>query len=274
MKRTLHVGAALIDSSGTPQENLERIAQQARIAEAIGVEVLLFAEVALHGYDYEVTSEQVAALAETVEGESCQRLVAIAAVHNVTLMVGMFERADGVFYNSHVVVGPQGILGVQRKHCMAPVDEEAGIVRGPYERTVFTFKGVRTAILICADTGIKDRYGLMARQGIDYTFIPTGGGGRVEDYICEADLASDEGMARHVANLPRVFLSKPFDEQSRKHRLGFTATNAMGRAGVNTCHQGHATIVDNNGIIRAQAPGTIIRDHQHDTLIHARLNFN
>lgn len=252
---------------------MRRIDQQTRIAAAIGVEVLLFAEGALHGFDYEQTSEELAAVAETIDGTSCQRLHEIARQHGVTLMVGMFERDGDAFYNTHVVIGPDGLLGTQRKNCLTAGELQRGVCCGPRERTVFTFNGVRTAILICADTAIPQRYELLREHKVDYTFIPTGGGGKFKDFLHEQDLATEEGIARHVANLPQVFNTDAVVAEVRKHRLGWTSANTMGRAGANTCHQGHCMIVDNNGLMRAQMPGTIVLEHQEDTLIHATLNF-
>ena len=273
MDKMLHVGAALINSGGPVGANLERIERQARIAAAIGVEVLLFAECALHGYDYELTAQTLVATAEPLDGASCHALRQIAARYNVNLLVGMFEREGDSFYNTHVAVAPAGLLGAQRKHCLAPVDADAGISAGQRARTVFTFNGVRCAILICADTAIRDRYQLMREHDVHYTFIPTGGGGKIGDYIREADLANEAELAKHTANLPRVFNTDAVNAEARRHGQGFTACNAMGRVGANTCHQGHAMIVDNSGLMRAQHPGTIVLDHQHDTLIHARLAF-
>ncbi len=273
MQKRLHVGAAQICSYGPVERTLQRIEHQTRIAAATGVEVLLFSEVAVHGYDYDLTPQALAAAAETVDGSSCRALREIARRHGVTLLVGMFERDGDAFYNTHAVIAPEGLLGVQRKHCLTAGEIRAGIAPGPRERTVFTFNGVRTAILICADTGIENRYDMLRAQNIRYTFIPTGGGGKVQDYLHEADLATEEGLKKHVANRSRVFNTDAVLTEVREHGLGWTACNAMGRAGANTCHQGHSMIVDNSGLMRAQMPGTIVIEHQEDTLIHATLTF-
>ncbi len=273
MRKRLHVGAAQIFSTGPVAETLRRIDGQARIAAAAGVEVLLFAEGTLHGYDYDITPGALAAAAETVDGASCQRVHEIASRHGITLLVGFFERDGDACYNTHAVIAPGGLLGVQRKHCLTAGELKAGFSPGPRARTVFTFNGVRTAILICADTGIAGRYELLREHEVQYTFIPTGGGGKFRDYLHEADLATEEGLKRYVENRPRVFNTDAVVAEVREHRLGWTTCNAMGRAGANTCHQGHSMIVDNNGLMRAQMPGTIVLEHQEDALIHATLTF-
>lgn len=55
---------------------------------------------------------------------------------------------------------------------------------------------------------------------------------------------------------------------------GFASANALGPVGRQTCHQGHCMIVDNRRVMRAQIPGTIVREHMQDQMIHALLCFD
>jgi hypothetical protein len=54
---------------------------------------------------------------------------------------------------------------------------------------------------------------------------------------------------------------------------GFASANALGPVGNQTCHQGHYMIVDNQRVMRAQIPGTIVLEHMQDQMVHARLEF-
>ena len=127
--------------------------------------------------------------------------------------------------------------------------------------------------MICADTGIEGLVDGLKASGIEYQFIPTGGGGKIQDYLHEADLRTPEGRKKYVENRPRVFKTEAILEKEEAQGMGWTAANALGPAGAQTCHQGHCMIVDNGGVMRAQTVGTIVLEHQHDQLIHAEVSF-
>ena len=56
-------------------------------------------------------------MAEPIPGPTTERLTELAARHNMLIQAGMAERAmDGnIVYNSAVLIGPQGVIGVFRK---------------------------------------------------------------------------------------------------------------------------------------------------------------
>ena len=53
---------------------------------------------------------------------------------------------------------------------LTPTERRAGLTPGPAARTVFTFNGVRTAIIICADCVIKGLYNRLRAQKVEYRF--------------------------------------------------------------------------------------------------------
>ena len=89
--KELHVAAAQIHSGGTIRENLDRVERQVKSAAAIGVEVILFSECAMQGYDYDLTPKLARAKAEPVTGPGCSRVVAMAKKYGLTIMIGFFE---------------------------------------------------------------------------------------------------------------------------------------------------------------------------------------
>ncbi len=274
MTKTLHVAAAQIHSGGGLEDILRRLERQVISAAAVGVEVILFAECVLHGYDYDMTVESVRALAEPVTGPTCSRVVQLAQRHRINILAGFFERDGDAIYNSCLVARPDGSRAVQRKQGLTPGELNAGLTRGQVERTVFEFNGVRTAIIICADGGIEGLHDRLREQGVQHRFCPCGGGGKIQDYLRESDLQTEEGRKRYVENRPRVFVTDAILSEKECPHTGLTATNALGPVGQQTCHQGHCSIVDNNRVMRAQFPGTIVLEHQEDQMIHAALRFS
>ncbi len=269
----LHVAAAQIHAGGGTPDILQRLERQVAAAAAVGVQVILFAEGVLHGYDPEMTPDFLHAVAEPVNGPTCRQVSALARRYGLTILAGFLEREAGRFYNSCLVARPDGTRTVQRKHVLTPAEQQAGLEPGPAERTVFDFHGVRAIIAICADGGIRNLGRQIREKGVMYRFCPTGGGGRIEEFLHEEDLQTPAGRRRYLLNQPRVFLREPILARRQCPFTGFTSANALGPIGPRTCHQGHCIITDNNRVLRAQIPGTIVLEHQQDQMIHALLRF-
>lgn len=274
MKRTLHVAAAQIHSGGPIDEIMERMKRQIVAASASGAELILFAEGSLHGYDYDMTEASVDAVAEAVDGPGCRRVAALAREYKITVLAGFFEREGSRIYNAMLVAPPRGACWTARKNMLAGGELTARLAVGPAERPIVEINGVRSAIVICADCAIEGLHEDLRARGVDYRLCPTGGGGKIGDYLHEADLLTPAGRKAYEVNRPRVFKSEAILDEKECPYTGFTAANALGPVGKRTCHQGHCMIVDNQRVMRAQIPGTIVLEHQQDQMIHAELTFS
>ncbi len=71
-------------------------------------------ELCLTGYQFR-DKRELSELAEPIDGTSTKRLVAVAREAQAFLVAGVAEAAGRGFYNSAVLVGPKGLLGVYRK---------------------------------------------------------------------------------------------------------------------------------------------------------------
>lgn len=271
--RTLHVASAQIVSAGGAPRTLPRIDALARAASCLGAEVVLFSEVAVHGYDYDMTPESVRAVAEPVDGPVAREILAMARRHGIAILAGTLEREGEAVYNSHLIAEPCGRLRVQRKHNLTEGERRARLTPGPREPLAFDLGGVRCAILICADSGIEGMPADCRRLGVEVRFVPTGGGGKLDEMLSQDDLLTPEGRQRYEQNRPRVCLPDAFDPKFKEWGSALVTANALGPAGAATCHQGHCIIVDHLGVLRAQATGTMVREHMHEQLINAVLHF-
>jgi predicted amidohydrolase len=109
------------------EANLEKYIHYIEEAAAIGTRLIVFPEVSLQGYlkkrgapsEPEVieSTRYYRQTAETVPGPSTELIGKYAARYNMYIQIGMAEsaRAGQVFYNSAVLVGPEGVVGVFRK---------------------------------------------------------------------------------------------------------------------------------------------------------------
>ena len=91
--------------------NLDRIEAWTKRAAARGADLVLFPECAIHGW---WQSRENRKFAETIDGPSIARVAEIARRHQITIAVGMTERDGERFYLTHVIVGPNGVVGRRR----------------------------------------------------------------------------------------------------------------------------------------------------------------
>ncbi|MCJ8329596.1 MAG: carbon-nitrogen hydrolase family protein [Lentisphaeria bacterium] len=269
--RKLHVAAAQLHSGGGPDDVLKRAEKLIQAAVIQGTEIILFSEAALQGFDYALNAEMLQEISIEKDHAYCQNVSVLASEYGLTILMGFFEKDGDVYYNSQLVARPDSPRELQRKHLLTPTEINAGIIPGPEKRTIFSFNDVQTAIVICADGGIKNLDATMRAQGIAYTFCPTGGGGNIKDMLKQVDLKTDEGRNRYCKNRPKVFKKEAIIKDGR---LPFCSSNALGPVGKETCHQGHCMIVDSNLVMRAQIPGTIVLEHMQDQVITAELLFD
>ena len=97
---------------GEVKRNLDLVAT--RLAQ-MSCDLMVLPELFASGYQF-VSKEEVRALAEPVpEGPTTQRLTELARERSMYLVAGLPERDRDTVYNSAVLVGPTGFLGVYRK---------------------------------------------------------------------------------------------------------------------------------------------------------------
>lgn len=273
MDRILHVAVAQVRSGGSVAETTDRIRRQACVACDVGAELVLFAEGSLHGYDYDMDAKSVRELAETTDGHNTGIIRELAQELGITLLVGFFERADNLIFNSMLIASPDGACVTARKHVLTAGELRAEITAGVKERTVIEVSGVRCAIIICADSGIDGMHDDLKINGVDYRLCPTGGGGKMSEMLHEADLLTPEGRRAYEENRLKVFKPEAILGEKECPHTGFASANALGPIGRQTCHQGHCMIVDNQRVMRAQIPGTNVIEHMQDQMVHASLRF-
>jgi predicted amidohydrolase len=99
---------------GDKPATLKKIKDVTTIAAQQGAEIIVFPETALTGWAG-FPAEKAPELAETIPGPATDAIGKLAAELNVYVCVGMIEKKNGKTYNSAVVIGPSGLLGVYRK---------------------------------------------------------------------------------------------------------------------------------------------------------------
>lgn len=164
--------------SNDKAENLQKMLDCIGVLAAKGVELILLPE--LHNTHYFCQTENVNHfdLAESIPGNSTERLSKMAKKCGVVVVSSLFERrAPGIYHNTAVVFEKNGeIAGIYRK---MHIPDDPGF----YEKFYFTpgdlgLKPIKTSVgslgvLVCWDQWFPEAARLMALNGADLLLYPT-----------------------------------------------------------------------------------------------------
>jgi len=114
---------------GRKEANLEKIKEYIDFNAKQGVNLIIFPELALTGYDIEKDAEMHKKNAEEIPGFSTNEIVKLSQKNNIYVILGMPElvkkEKNILYYNSAAIIGPEGVIGSYRK--MHPIFDELKI---------------------------------------------------------------------------------------------------------------------------------------------------
>jgi len=153
---------------GRNAESLDRHAEYVEQAAEAGAELVVFPEQSVSGHWAEPGFN---AAAEPVpDGPSTRRLIELADEHGVCLAAGLAEAAAGAVYNAYLLVGPDGLIGVQRK--VHPSGDEYFYYRAGGAFDVFDLPFARVGVNICADISYPESARVAALKGAEILLAP------------------------------------------------------------------------------------------------------
>ncbi|MDX2169975.1 MAG: carbon-nitrogen hydrolase [Deltaproteobacteria bacterium] len=170
----------LVQMSCVPDVRANLDKALARIAEAAGkgAEVVCLQE--LFRSPYFCQSEDTATfdLAESIPGPSTEAIGAVARQHKVSVVASLFEkRAEGVFHNTAVLIGPDGAIAGFYRKMHIPDDplyyEKYYFTPGDVGFRSFDAAGARIGALVCWDQWFPEAARLTALRGAEILFYPT-----------------------------------------------------------------------------------------------------
>ena len=169
MDRNNTIGLVQMESTvGDTQGNLGKILNFAESAASLGVDILCFPEMALHGYRPSEANKH----AESLIGTNVQKISDCAVKLGITLLVGMAEKIIGTDkpYLSHFAAFADGQIGVYRKTHLGQ-SEEKYFTHGQ-EFPVFCSHGVRFGIGLCWDWHFPEVATIYSLKGAEILFAP------------------------------------------------------------------------------------------------------
>jgi predicted amidohydrolase len=157
--------------------NIGRIHAFVAEAASAGVELLAFPEMCITGYWHVIgmSRPEIAVLAECVpDGPSTKALADLSKQYGMVIGAGLIEAEGDRFYNSYVVVEPDGRHVVHRKlHAF----ENAHITPGNRFTVFDSTLGCRIGVLTCYDNNLIENVRVTALLGADILLAPHQTGG-------------------------------------------------------------------------------------------------
>jgi len=159
------------------ERNIEKAIKFARIAIEKGARFICFQELfSTHWFPREMNKDYFS-LAERIDDLSITQMRKLAEEYEVVLICPIFERQDGSFYNSAIVIDAGGeILGSYRKIHVPQIplwEERYYFSPGDHGFPVFRTKFAPIGVQICWDNFFPAGSRILALKGAKIIFSPT-----------------------------------------------------------------------------------------------------
>jgi (R)-amidase len=157
--------AQIPSEDGVTASNLERILATIYAANA-QTDLIVFPETCLMGFP---SAEEVCQVSEPVDGPSLSKVLQVVKEKNISVVLGFAETDSGRFYNSTVLLSPQGVvLKYQKTHLWAT---DIGTFEPGMQLATAMWNGVRVGILICFDIEFPETARALAAQGAELLLV-------------------------------------------------------------------------------------------------------
>ncbi|MGK4006308.1 nitrilase-related carbon-nitrogen hydrolase [Sorangium sp. So ce1036] len=180
---------------GRRDHNVAKIEQLVEESLSKGAKIVVAPELATTGYS--ITAQEVSgSLGSVSPFPELDRIRDLAASYAAYVYVGVAERTPSTpAFNSVVIFGPGGLLGVERKRGTAPWH-----ARGDLPFKVVPTPYGELAAVICSDTYLPDWVRIATLQGADVVVAPANWWGAYEQEAIWATRARENGVWMAVAN--------------------------------------------------------------------------
>jgi len=263
-----------LDVEGNLETHLAVIDETA----AAGCDLVVFPECSVTGHN---GSPEVTRDAEPHDGRIFRVLAGRARYRGIVVGYGFCELDRGTLFNAYALVGPAGLLGLQRK--IHASDDEFFRFRQAYEWTVVDLGFATAGIAICHDSDFFESWRILALKGAELVLLPhanrtmpAGGGaltfdGRGRETSADDVLNAQRELLEDAPVPPRLH-----DALARDNAVFAAFSDQVGFDGHST-HVGGAYVLAPDGTLLARSEigaGTawIAPDLDPDLLVRAREN--
>ena len=216
---------------GNPEANRQKIVVRIRETVARAAQLIIFPECALTGYCFDSLEEAVQ-FAEPQDGPSAQAIASVCQETGAYAVVGFIEAEDGKYYNSAMLVGPQGVVGSYRKIHLPFLGVDRFLTPGDCPFHIFNLPFGKIGINICYDASFPEASRVLKLLGAELVVLPTNwppGAWRTPEFVVNTR-AQENHVYYAAAN--RVGLERGWEFIGRSKVvdcLGDTVTEAGGK---------------------------------------------
>lgn len=149
------------------EANISRLLDLVEQAARQGAKLITTPEMATTGYCW-YDRQEIASQVETVPGETSARFAELAQRYQCYIVLGMPEvdTTTQLYYNSALLIGPQGVIGRHRKS-HPYISEPKWAAAGDAGHQVFDTPLGKVGMLICMDIHFPETARLLALAGAD-----------------------------------------------------------------------------------------------------------
>lgn len=267
MRNTVRAAAVPLNSlSGDYDGNLERIENAAREAADAAAQIALFPELSLSGFipNHPVGDHAgwlrralraARAHAQTVPGPATEALARVAARTGLLIAAGLLEDGGNMLFNTHVLVGPSGLLGAWRK-LHVPMFEMP-FYNGGSGLTVSQTDLGRIGVNICFDALIPESARLLAVENVEIALFP---------FAADPSPGTAEAWAEWALPALRA--------RCVENGIFGLAANYQGRVACEGAEQtfpgGAAAIGPRGELLAGPQPGMLVAEFRREDLLNAR----
>ncbi len=182
------VACAQIDCEiGNVEANRRKIVSRIREAAERSAALAIFPECAVTGYSFD-SLEEASRFAEPLDGPSSEMIAAACSETGAHAVAGFIERDGGSFYNSAMLVGPNGVIGSYRKVHLPFLGVDRFLSPGNRPFNVFELPFGRVGINICYDSSFPEAARVLKLMGAEMVALPTNwppGARRNPDFVIQ-----------------------------------------------------------------------------------------
>ncbi len=157
---------------GDAIESLVRIDAAVREAAAHGANIVVLPELANSGYMF-TDPDELRVAAQPLDGPYIRHLVELASALGILIVSGFAElAADGLVYNSAVIVDREGVQASYRKAHLWNAEKTCGFTAGSGRPPVVDTEYGRIGLMICYDLEFPEWVRQVALDGADLLCAP------------------------------------------------------------------------------------------------------
>jgi predicted amidohydrolase len=157
---------------GQPAANRDKIIDRTRAAAEGDSKLVIFPECAFTGYAF-ASLEEAVPFAEKLDGPSAEALANVCRETGVYAAAGFIEADSAKFYNSVMLVGPDGVVGSYRKVHLPFLGIDRFLSPGDRPFQVFVLPFGKVGLNICYDISFPESSRVLKLMGAELIVLPT-----------------------------------------------------------------------------------------------------